>query len=124
MDDWKQGTGSQTEYVGRCSPQRVTVTRRHHPIKGKIFDVVNGGRQQLVIRLDDQSTMRIPRSWTDADGAQPEMDAPERMFTTDAMRELGALVAAMARRRSEAATSSSRTELTEESLGGESIWSS
>jgi len=54
----------------------------------------------LVIRLDDESTMRIPRSWTDADGARAGTAAPEHVFTTDAMRALGALVGSLAQRSS------------------------
>ena len=100
MAAWNMGTWSQTEYVTSSSPPRVTVTRRHHPSEGKSFDVVMGGRNQLVIRLDDESTMRIPRSWTDADGSPAGMVAPEHVFTGDAMRELGMLVASLARRSS------------------------
>jgi hypothetical protein len=76
----------------------VAITRRHHPAEGKTFVVVRGGPNQLVIRLDDDSTMRIPRSWTDADGPCERTDAPERVFTIDALRELGALVVSLARR--------------------------
>jgi hypothetical protein len=56
-----------------------------------------GGPKMFVIRLDDKSSMRIPRSWTDADGGRAGTDAPAHVFTADAMRELGALVASMAR---------------------------
>ena len=76
----------------------VAITRRHHPAEGKTFVVVRGGPNQLVIRLDDESTMRIPRSWTDADGPCERTDTSERVFTIDALRELGALVASLARR--------------------------
>jgi hypothetical protein len=89
----------------------VTVTRRHHPFEGKTFAVVMGGPKMFVIRLDDKSSMRIPRTWTDADGARAGMDAPAHVFTTDAMRELGLLVASMARRSSpEHAMASSRAD--------------
>jgi len=59
-----------------------------------------GGRNMLVIRLDDESTMRIPRSWTDADGLGAGMDAPDHIFTADAMRALGTLVVSLAWRSS------------------------
>ena len=62
--------------------------------------MVVGGRNQLVIRLDDESTMRIPRSWTDADGNGSGVGTPEHVFTPDALRALGALVASLARRSS------------------------
>lgn len=68
-----------------------------------------GGPKMIVVRLEDKSAMRIPRSWTDADGARVGMDAPAHVFTADALRELGALVASMARRSSpEHAMTSSR----------------
>jgi len=70
-----------------------------------------GGAKMFVIRLDDKSTMRIPRTWTDADGARAGMDAPAHVFTADALRELGALVASMARRPSpEHAMASARAD--------------
>ena len=54
-----------------------------------------GGPNQIVIRLDDKSTMRIPRSWTDADGVRAGKDGPEHVFTADAVRALGTLVASL-----------------------------
>ena len=59
-----------------------------------------GGPKMFVIRLDDKSTMRIPRTWTDADGARAGMDAPAHVFTADALRELDGLVASVSRRSS------------------------
>ncbi len=78
---------------------RVTITRRHHPFEGETFEVVKSGPRQIVIRVDDGSSMRVPRSWTDADGP-PRAEAPEHVFTVDALRELGALVVALAQRSS------------------------
>ena len=105
------GSRSQTEYVTRSSPPRVTVTRRHHPFEGKTFELVMSGPKMIVIRLEDKSAMRIPRTWTDADGAGVGMYAPAHVFTADALRELGALVASMARRSSpEHAMASSRAD--------------
>ncbi len=95
---WSEGTGRQTKYVSKSLPSEVTITRRHHPALGKTFAVVRGGSNQLVIRLDDDSTMRVPRSWTDADGVCATAAAPEHVFTADALRELGALVASLLRR--------------------------
>ena len=80
-----------------------------------------GGPKQLVIRLDDESTMRIPRSWTDADGPRAGMGASERVFTVDAMRALGALVASLGRRSSpeQRAEASSRHDLTADAASDE-----
>jgi hypothetical protein len=83
-----------------------------------------GGRNMLVIRLDDESTMRIPRSWTDADGIRVGLDAPEHIFTVEALRALGTLVASLARRssseRAEAAEASRRADrATDARIGGD-----
>jgi hypothetical protein len=69
----------------------VTLTRRHHPLGGQRFEVVFGGPTQIVVRLADGSSMRVPRSWTDADGVAPP-DAPPSVFSIDALRDLVALV--------------------------------
>jgi hypothetical protein len=42
--------------------------------------------------------MRIPRAWTDADGGRAQTVEPEHVFTVDAMRTLGALVASLGQR--------------------------
>lgn len=54
------------------------------------------GRTQLVVRLRDGTTLRVPRAWTDADGMPPEA-ARESVFTVDALRELLERVALLRR---------------------------
>jgi len=74
----------------------VTVIRPHHPLRGEQFEVLIGGPRQIVIRLRDGSTMRIPRVWTDADGARSDSPPPsETVFTVEALRELLELVSAL-----------------------------
>lgn len=90
------GKPSQTPYCRHFSASEVTLTRRHHPLEGRRFEVVSGGPTQIVMRLSDGSSMRVPRSWTDADGPPP--GASERVFTIDSLRELVALVEALQRR--------------------------
>jgi hypothetical protein len=46
--------------------------------------VVNGPTQ-LVVRLGDGTTLRVPRAWTDADGPSPER-ACESVFNVEALR--------------------------------------
>jgi hypothetical protein len=75
----------------------VRVTRRHHPLEGQLVEVVTGGPTQIVVRLEDGTTMRLPRAWTDADGASPCAHS-ERVFSVDAMIELIGLVDALGRR--------------------------
>jgi hypothetical protein len=53
---------------------------------------VLNGPTQLVVRLHDGTTLRVPRAWTDADGPPPE-PAGESVFTVEALRSLLALVA-------------------------------
>lgn len=53
------------------------------------------GRTQVVVRLGDGTTMRLPRAWTDADG--PAVTADERVFTVEALRALLARIALLRR---------------------------
>ena len=45
------------------------------------------GPTQLVVRLGDGTTLRVPRAWSDADGP-PAVPARESVFTVEALREL------------------------------------
>ena len=45
------------------------MTREHHPLQGQKFDVTQEEGIHVSIRLQDGTAMRIPRDWTDADGA-------------------------------------------------------
>jgi hypothetical protein len=77
----------------------VAITRRHHPLNGQQFEVLQGGKERLTLRMRDGLSMRIPRRWTDADGA-PAADRcqGESVFTAESMRRLLELVAAFSRR--------------------------
>ena len=74
----------------------MTLTRRHHPLEGQRFEVMFGGPTRIVVRLAD-GTMRVPRSWTDADGA-PAPRAPDTVFSIEALKDLLELVEALRRR--------------------------
>ena len=52
-----------------------------------MVEVVTGGPAQMVVRLGDGTTMRLPRAWTDADGA-PSSNGSEHLFSAEALREL------------------------------------
>jgi hypothetical protein len=41
----------------------VTVTRRHHPLQGQSLEVVKRGRTQIVVRLGNGTSMRMPSTW-------------------------------------------------------------
>ncbi len=78
------------------------MTRRHHPLQGREFEVVADGRLRLCIRLNDGSPMYIQRRWTDADGPPDSLvasAAAEAVFTVESLRDLGELVAALLDRR-------------------------
>ena len=77
----------QNEYFRGRPPTAVTLTRRHHPLAGQVLELVLDGPTQLVVRLGDGTTLRVPRAWTDADRAPPE-PAGESVFTVEALRKL------------------------------------
>ncbi len=70
-ESWPTGKQQHTKYSRSSTPSDVTVTRRHHPLLGQRLNVVSGGASAIVVRIADGTTMRIPRVWTDADGASP-----------------------------------------------------
>jgi hypothetical protein len=78
---------AQNQYCRSHPPTAVTLTRRHHPLAGQVLQLVLNGPTQLVVRLGDGTTLRVPRAWTDADGPPPESTC-ESVFTVEAMREL------------------------------------
>ena len=94
------GSLSPTKYKLKRTPERVTITRRHHPLQGETFDVLMEGDQRIVIRLANGAPMRIPRWWTDADGA-PDSPAPDRTrtFTVDSLRALICVVEGLQQQR-------------------------
>ena len=77
----------------------MTITRRHHPLKGQTFDVLQTGPHQLVVRALGGLAMRLPRAWTDADGLPAETSEPDAVFSVDAIRALLEIVEALHRRR-------------------------
>jgi hypothetical protein len=61
------------DYVQQLpTPARVKITRRHHPLEGQTLEVLRGGQIHIVVRPPDGTPMRVPRAWTDADGAPPQ----------------------------------------------------
>jgi hypothetical protein len=83
---------AQNEYCRSHSPTAITLTRRHHPLAGQALELVQDGPRQLVVRLHDGTTLRVPRAWTDVDGPPPE-PAEESVFIIEALRALLDLVA-------------------------------
>ena len=93
------GGQQQTKYCRCATPPHVTVTRRHHPLQGQRLDVVSGGPRQVVVRLSNGTSMKLPRTWTDADAAPAER-ATESIFSVESVRELIELVESFRQRAS------------------------
>jgi len=88
---FKEGKLQHNKYSRASTPSDVTITRRHHPLLGHRLEVAFGGTSAIVVRISDGTTMRIPRAWTDADGAPP-YERPETVFSIEALRDLLRLV--------------------------------
>ena len=70
----------------------------------------------MVVRAPDGFSMRLPRAWTDADGAAAEASAPAAVFSVDAIRALLEIVEALHRR--SVVDAGSRAETCEGPEGG------
>lgn len=70
--------------------------RRHHPLLGEqlpVLQVLNG---VLVVQLRDGSSLRVLRSWTDADGgAAPQPSDGNGVLTVSSLRDLMVTVSAL-----------------------------
>ena len=75
----------------------MRITRHAHPLRGREFDVVIDGNKCIAIRLEDGTSMRIPRAWTDADGLVAET-GELTVFTTESLRQALELTAAFLQR--------------------------
>ena len=84
-----RGSLSPTKYILRNTPERVKITRRHHPLLHQEFEVLKADQHRLVIQHFDGGSMKIPRAWTDADGEhESRQHCPPLVFTVEALREL------------------------------------
>ena len=95
------GTSSHNRYY-HCvtpTPSEVTIIRPHHPLRGQRFEVLHTGTRQLVVRALDGVAMRLPREWTDADGAPAAEVGTGAVFSVQAIRALLETVEALRRRR-------------------------
>ena len=72
--------------------------RRHHPLEGQVLEILKGGHGDLLVQLGDGSAIRMPRSWTDADGAPVPQSLPATLVTVSSVRELITLLDALRRR--------------------------
>ena len=93
------GRSAHTAYHYRRSAlDQVTITRRHHPLEGQAFEILKDGQKDLLVQLRDGSAIRLPRAWTDADGAPFPQPLPATLVTVSSVRELITLLDALRRR--------------------------
>ncbi len=93
MDSSSEGRLSRTKYNLRNVPERVTITRAHHPLRGQVFEVLQGGNERITVRLADGTSMHVSRSWTDADGiSAPAASHRGSFFNSDSLRRLFVLL--------------------------------
>ncbi len=92
----KMGRVSHTKQILSNCPDKVTIVRPHHPLRGRRYDVLQSGKQRLRLRIDGDTSMYIPRAWTDADG--PITPRREEILTIEVLRRLIALVEAYLKR--------------------------
>jgi len=62
------GRQSQTKYYLSKSSTKTTIIRRHHPLINQQLALLSVGKETVVVRLPDGSSMKILRRWTDVDG--------------------------------------------------------
>ena len=73
--------------------------RRHHPLVSQDLEVLSATKTAVVVRLLNGSSMKIPRQWTDADGAQvcPDLQG-ESKLSIQGLREFLQLLEALRKR--------------------------
>ncbi len=94
------GRSSQTKQhpsipANRSDLVRVRVIRRHHPLEGQELEVVREGKPGFLVRNPDGLAMRIPRDWTDIDGATEPPASSGTQLTIASLRDLLRLVQAL-----------------------------
>lgn len=93
------GSLSQTKYILHNCPPRIKVTHRHHPLVNQELEVLKADKVNLIVRMADGSALRMPRSWTNADGDRERNDSLASLLTLETLRELMELIDALQRRR-------------------------
>ncbi|MBZ5612260.1 MAG: Y4bD/Y4pK family protein [Acidobacteriia bacterium] len=86
-------------------PERVTITRPHHPFHGQSLEVLRQarmrGRLEFVLNLPDGSKSLIPADWTDFQIPSCAPQAPVLVGSLDDLLRLRNLVDALLRRSAE-----------------------
>src|SRR6185503_7934558 len=83
-------------------PERVTITRPHHPFHGQSLEVLRQARMpsglQFVLILPDGSKSLVPAEWTDFQAADSKPSAPQLVGSFDDLLRLRGLVDALLHR--------------------------
>src|SRR5438477_4176673 len=83
-------------------PERITITRPHHPFEGQSLEVLRRVRMraglQFVLILPDGSKSRIPADWTDYQNPVCAAQAPQRVGSLEDFLRLRQLTDALLRR--------------------------
>jgi hypothetical protein len=71
-------------------------------LRGQELEVLRADKKHILVRAPDGLSLKLPRLWTDVDGADGERGSSgDAIFTVESLRELAALVQALARRGSD-----------------------
>ena len=92
-----RGRPDHNQYNSCSTVAEVRITRKHHPLEGQRIEVLMAGPDKVIARVGDGTTMRMPRGWTDIDGASSSRGV-ERVFSVDAILTLIELVDVLGRR--------------------------
>ena len=99
MGSSNRGRLSHTKYILRNTPERVKITRPHHPLLHQEFEVLKADSRRLVVQHFDGGTMKIPRAWTNADDEQAVAPRSHpQVFTVEALQDLLDLTNALRQR--------------------------
>ena len=94
---------SHTTHLQRF-PERVKITRPHHPFEGQSLEVLRQARMpdglQFVLILPDGSKSLVPADWTDFKTTSNMMHTPQLIGSPDDLMRLRGIVDALLRRSS------------------------
>lgn len=63
------------------------------------MEVLTADKSHVVVRAPDGLSLKLPRSWTDVDGADGERDCgSDALFTVESLRALAVLLEALTQR--------------------------
>jgi len=75
-------------------PDCVTITHKHHPLKGSKVKLLTVSRERLQVRQPDGTIRKLPRDWTDYDDAAAAAELPDssHLCTIEGLRQMMRIV--------------------------------